>query len=65
MKRMTPEKYKGEARRRVQRMTEDLVARLGAWNAKKIMDEMERDLRNRRRAHGQEDQKTVAPEQTR
>lgn len=48
MKRMRPEQYCAEAHRRVNNMTADLVARFGVWNAEKIVEGMERELRNKR-----------------
>lgn len=52
MKRMKPDAYKTEARTRVQRATEDLVARHGVWNAGKIRKAMEDILRNERLLKG-------------
>lgn len=48
MKRMKPQQYKGEALRRIDSVTADLIARFGAWNAEKIKKEMEKILRKRR-----------------
>ena len=51
MKRLKPDAYKIEARRRIDQATKDLIARFGAWNAEKIASEMERVLRDKRRAN--------------
>lgn len=48
MRRMKPEEYRGEAHRRLTNATHDLVARHGTWNAGKIKEEMERELRDGR-----------------
>lgn len=48
MKRLRPDVYKYEAKVRINKVTDDLVARHGTWNAAKIEEEMEQILRHRR-----------------
>lgn len=55
MKRMRPDEYRGEAHRRINNVTHDLVARFGTWSAGKIKEEMERELRDKRLGREEED----------
>lgn len=54
MKRMRPDEYKGEAHRRVNGIIYDLVMRFGTWNAEKIREQMEKELRDKRLGRNEE-----------
>lgn len=55
MKRMKPDEYKGEAHRRIGNLVRELVMHFGEWSARKVMEMMERELRDVRLGRNAED----------